>query len=146
MHGSGIFKSSEGVYTGGFFDNQMHGNGTFTYSDNEVYIGEFFRDQRQGRGIYRFVSGDVYEGEYRDNQRTGQGIMKFKTGHVYEGDFVDNMMTVGTLTTKDGVCCIAVFKIEDSLDETGQFGKYSVQLSRDGALIADCRFANGELY
>jgi len=146
MHGSGIFKSTDGVYTGDFFDNQMHGQGTFTYTDDEVYIGGFFRDERQGKGTYRFASGDVYEGEYRDNVRTGQGVMKFKTGHTYEGDFVDNMLTVGTLTTKDGVCCVAVFKNDETLDGTGQLGRYSVQLSLNGNLIADCKFLNGELY
>jgi hypothetical protein len=146
MHGSGIFRSSEGVYTGEFFNNQMHGQGTFTYEDGEVYFGEFFRDQRQGMGTYRFASGDVFEGEYRENERTGHGIMKFKTGHVYEGDFVGNMMTVGTLTTKDGVCCIAVFKNDETLDGTGQLGRYSVQLTLNGKLIADCKFNNGELY
>lgn len=36
---------NEGVYIGEFYEDQMHGNGTFTFSDSSEYIGRFKNGQ-----------------------------------------------------------------------------------------------------
>eukprot|EP01034_Spumella_vulgaris_P012795 gene12795-16295_t len=49
------------VYTGGFKDNKLSGQGTFTWADGDVYTGEFKDDMYHGQGTFTGADdGRVY--------------------------------------------------------------------------------------
>ena len=42
-------------YQGGFKDGQLHGFGTYFYSNGNIYTGEWFQDLMHGKGKLSFV-------------------------------------------------------------------------------------------
>lgn len=42
------------VYSGDFYDGEMTGKGTRTYSDKSIYKGEFYKGERHGYGEMQY--------------------------------------------------------------------------------------------
>lgn len=48
-------------YTGDWVDDEMHGQGKFTFASGAVYRGCFEHNKFQGQGSYTFPDGKQYE-------------------------------------------------------------------------------------
>jgi len=46
-----------GIYIGEFFEDEMHGNGTFTFKDGSEYIGRFQKGLQHGQGMLILKDG-----------------------------------------------------------------------------------------
>lgn len=63
------------VYTGAWFNDKRHGQGTYFYKDGSVYKGAWVNDMKEGWGIMTYANGNVYEGEFYREKRHGQGVL-----------------------------------------------------------------------
>ena len=71
-------------YVGEFGNDQLNGQGTFTWGPNsewagDKYVGEHKDNKRHGQGTFTWGpnsewAGDKYVGEHRDNKMNGQGV------------------------------------------------------------------------
>lgn len=81
---------SNGVkYVGDFVDDEFHGHGVYTSSEQEEYSGEFINGKRSGKGKLKFANGDIYEGELKDNRIEGEGVYTWKDGTTFKGFFIN---------------------------------------------------------
>ena len=53
-----------GLYVGEFQNDEMHGNGTFTFSDGSEYIGEFENGLQHGQGLLLLQDGTKVLGKW----------------------------------------------------------------------------------
>ena len=44
------------------------------FINGDVYSGLWFNNQIHGKGIYITFSGDVYEGDFKQNRKYGYGV------------------------------------------------------------------------
>ncbi|KAL0231847.1 hypothetical protein GEMRC1_011251 [Eukaryota sp. GEM-RC1] len=88
-HGSGLYKSNSFTFEGEF-DNDLHINGTLSFSSGCVYQGQFDNGKYSGTGIMTWPSGACYSGVWFDGQPHGEGTFTSaeKTefvGHFHKG-------------------------------------------------------------
>ncbi|CAF1218516.1 unnamed protein product [Rotaria sordida] len=89
-HGKGLYTYANGdKYMGDWFEDKKSGQGIFIWgptSDwtNNKYEGEFHNDQMHGQGTYSFANGDTYIGGWVNNQQEGQGIFNLASGDRFE--------------------------------------------------------------
>ena len=80
-----------------FFNDQINGQGKYTWTDCRVYVGSFINFKAQRHGIFTTA-----EGEFFNNKFQGQG-KSWSNGEVYEGQYIDVVKQGhGTLTTAAG--------------------------------------------
>mmetsp|Transcript_18579 Transcript_18579/g.15206 ORF Transcript_18579/g.15206 Transcript_18579/m.15206 type:complete len:127 (+) Transcript_18579:419-799(+) len=65
----------EGKYSGENKNYKKHGQGTFTYNNNDIYNGEWKDGKRDGQGTFIYINGNKYEGEWKNDNRDGQGTL-----------------------------------------------------------------------
>ncbi len=73
------------VLEGEWLSGLLHGQGTYTYANNDKYVGEFKEGKRHGQGAHSFSNGDKYVGGYKDDKFHGQGIGTTADGKRFEG-------------------------------------------------------------
>eukprot|EP00899_Mesostigma_viride_P006223 jgi/Mesvir1/15601/Mv03210-RA.1 len=86
-HGRGTYVEGKYSYQGEWFEDKMHGQGTFKYESGAVYEGEWVEGKYHGRGKYSWPNGASYMGEWRDNTMHGQGTYTAPDGHQWVGKF-----------------------------------------------------------
>ena len=84
----GTMKYSDGTYTGGWLNDQWHGQGHLRTDAGVNYKGQFANHKYHGKGTLILPIED-YVGDFHNGLKQGKGrIVNKKTGVVYEGDFV----------------------------------------------------------
>jgi len=97
-HGSGILYYEDGsVYKGEFSENEVHGEGTYTYGlDGSVFIGR----SEDGQLVHGILTGREYVTRMRVVDRVYTRVM---VDYEYEGGFMAGKYHgLGTLTWGDG--------------------------------------------
>ena len=51
-----------------FKDNKFHGQGTYTWANENKYVGEYKDDKRNGQGTFYFNDGIVWDGQWEDGE------------------------------------------------------------------------------
>ena len=80
-------------YVGEWNNGNMHGQGTFTYSNGGKFIGEWKDNKMHGQGTLSFANGDKIIGEWKDGKRHGQGTITSGDGtkrRTYEVTYKDD--------------------------------------------------------
>ena len=58
----------------------------------ETYDGQWVDDQMHGEGCYTFTSGNIYTGCWENGIMQGAGRMQYADGSTYEGNWTNNLM------------------------------------------------------
>jgi hypothetical protein len=75
--------------------DDMHGEGTFTFSNGEKYQGNCHKGRRDGFGVFSYSDGSTFSGEWRSNKRHGPGKMTCPFGkRSYEGVWANDMKSI----------------------------------------------------
>ena len=53
-------------YEGDWFDDNMNGQGTFTWANGDMYVGEFVDSKRHGQGTKTNADGSVMKGIWEE--------------------------------------------------------------------------------
>ena len=56
------------MYVGKWKNGELHGQGTYTWSDGDKYVGEFKDGGKHGHGIVTYPDGSKYVGECKDDK------------------------------------------------------------------------------
>ncbi|KAF6255797.1 Presenilin-domain-containing protein [Scenedesmus sp. NREL 46B-D3] len=83
----GTFKTGDYSYTGEWLDDEMHGQGKFSFASGACYEGCWEHNRYQGQGSYTFPDGTVYKGDWVFNVMHGQGSFADTEGHCWAGQF-----------------------------------------------------------
>jgi len=68
----------------------MNGNGEFYFHNGNTYVGNFQDDQIHGQGVFSWKSsGEVYQGNFIQGKPGGNGKLTFKDGSSFTGSFED---------------------------------------------------------
>ena len=60
----------------GYFKNgNMHGQGSYFYTNGNVYVGNYFNGYKHGYGIITYSSGEKFSGYFKNNLRHGKGTL-----------------------------------------------------------------------
>ena len=103
-HGQGVltWEGSYTVYTGGFVNGNLTGQGKITFSDGTSYEGGYKNGKWTGHGVYIF-DGGRYEGDFLDSLWTGNGHLIYDDGLEYVGGFTGGVWSgEGRLTKPNG--------------------------------------------
>ena len=52
------------MYIGEWKNNNMHGEGVYTWADGRRYEGQYEMDKKHGFGVYQWADGRIYEGKW----------------------------------------------------------------------------------
>ena len=100
-----IFAFGE-VYSGQYFDNQMHGTGKMEYADGTTYEGEKSRAALLGdfqTVLAHLILSNFFEGDFYESVSQGNGKFTDAEGTEYVGTYVSGLATgIHTKTTVDG--------------------------------------------
>lgn len=56
------------TYTGSWYNNLRHGQGTYEYINGDKYVGEWQNDNKQGQGSYIYnIDNSIYSGIWSNN-------------------------------------------------------------------------------
>mmetsp|Transcript_131134 Transcript_131134/g.227003 ORF Transcript_131134/g.227003 Transcript_131134/m.227003 type:complete len:147 (-) Transcript_131134:41-481(-) len=86
-HGTGTYTEGTNIYTGQWVDDQMTGQGKFTFASGAVYEGEWLHNNFDGRGSYVWPDGSRYEGLWRCSKMHGEGMYQDLDGQRWHGRF-----------------------------------------------------------
>ena len=71
-------------------------HGTATWNNNDTtdgtYTGEWFNGERHGWGVYKWKVGGVYEGQWRSGKRNGHGMASSQNGDRAIGEFYNEQL------------------------------------------------------
>jgi hypothetical protein len=71
-------------------DNQVHGQGTYTFADGNKYVGGLKEYQMHGQGTMTSARGDKYVGEWKDGTKHGEGALTLASDRECLGDWKFN--------------------------------------------------------
>jgi len=80
----------QGVYTGGWKQNKMHGFGVFKWATGRVYLGHWVADMKQGVGKLTFKGGNEYSGLFLNDKREGFGFYTWSDNRKFKGWWHEN--------------------------------------------------------
>ena len=63
-----ILDANGNEYVGEFKNNEMNGQGTYTFADGSKYVGEFKNGLRNGLGTYTTADGEVVDGIWENGE------------------------------------------------------------------------------
>jgi len=87
------------TYTGFTKNKKMHGNGIYTWPDNNCYKGDFVNGKQHGYGIFKWQSGGVYKGYWVNDTMDGFGWYRSNGGNTYCGTWSnDKKISHGIVT------------------------------------------------
>ena len=66
-------------------------------------VGQFKDNNIEGNGIWTFANGDIYEGQYRASKMHGQGAFITADGQKVRGEWKDGEFWNGTVSDKGKV-------------------------------------------
>tara|TARA_Y100001935_G_scaffold247757_1_gene244065 strand:+ start:520 stop:924 length:405 start_codon:yes stop_codon:yes gene_type:complete len=64
---------------------------SFNFIDGSKYIGEWKDDEMHGQGTYTYANGDKYLGGWKDNKFHGQGIFTWANGNNERGYYMNGI-------------------------------------------------------
>jgi hypothetical protein len=67
---------------GAFENNEMNGEGVYTWSNGEAYTGRFKIDKMSGEGTYTYTNGVKYSGSFKDGKKHGAGVLTTESGEI----------------------------------------------------------------
>jgi hypothetical protein len=104
MHGQGEFSwENEDVYRGQFQEGQRTGTGELSWHTGERYRGQFAAGVLQGDGTFNWPDGRTFTGRFQDGVKTGKGVFEWPNGNRYEGLFsADAREGLGVFSARDG--------------------------------------------
>jgi hypothetical protein len=107
---------------GEFRDNEINGQGTYTWADGSSYVGESKDGKKHGQGTFTSpIKGENYRGEYRDGEMNGQGTHTWPDGSKYVGTFRGGKSNgQGIQTWLDGRKYVGEFK-DDKFNGSGTY-------------------------
>ena len=76
-----LTRVSAAVYEGEFYDNMLHGHGTFHFRGIR-YDGNWEEDRREKDGRLTWSDGDYFVGSWLHGGRKGRGMLHRKTGEI----------------------------------------------------------------
>ena len=83
-HGYGVWRESTSpnatTYSGEYFNDKKHGEGSYKWKSGSYYKGSFYNDQRHGYGEMYWVDGSSYKGHWELGAQKGEGIMTYADG------------------------------------------------------------------
>jgi len=110
-HGEGVltWENNYTVYSGGFVNGNLTGQGKITFADGTSYEGGYLNGKWTGHGVYIF-DGGRYEGDFVDSLWTGSGHLAYDDGLEYIGGFAEGVWVgEGRLTKQNGDVYEGVF-------------------------------------
>ena len=100
------------VYIGEFKNGLRDGIGMHEINGNK-YEGEWKEDNINGQGKYTFADGKSYEGEFKNNKFHGQGKFTLADGTIIEGEYKEgNFIKEKTKEVKEAQCLNAKTDIQ----------------------------------
>ncbi|CAD8129329.1 unnamed protein product [Paramecium sonneborni] len=72
-------------YDGEFFQNDLHGEGTYIWPDNRVYKGQWKNNKMHGNGQMIWQDSRKYNGEYEEDKKHGKGVFVWSDGRKFIG-------------------------------------------------------------
>ena len=81
------FLKDGNTYEGEFRQNEISGQGTFTWNNGDSYSGMMYKGTMNGYGKYTYANGEVYEGYYANGVKRGRGKITYRYGKVFDGNF-----------------------------------------------------------
>ena len=122
-------------YTGNYKDGMRHGVGRFVYPNGDIYEGEFFENKMHGEGSYTYKkSGDIYSGSWVNDKKNGRGVYEFGADKsILQGEWVDGQITKGEWVLKGAAVFTGEFKLGRPFGE-GKF-VFNSTLSQTGAWV-----------
>ncbi|KAK2575662.1 hypothetical protein KPH14_012058 [Odynerus spinipes] len=93
IHGNGMLEwQSNSWYEGKFAKGYRHGKGTLLDKDyHRLYIGEWHMGYRHGKGYCRYAEGDSYDGEWLMGKKNGSGLYIYLNGAQYKGHWKNDL-------------------------------------------------------
>ena len=76
-------------YDGDWFEDLMHGQGTYKFTSGNQYTGSWEKGLMQGVGKMTYNDGTSYEGQWKNNLKHGEGIYVDADNIVWSGIFVN---------------------------------------------------------
>lgn len=70
-------------YIGTWENNNINGQGVYTWADGRIYKGEYKNDKKYGYGIYTWADGRSYEGWWYKGKQYGLGKYTNEEGKDY---------------------------------------------------------------
>lgn len=74
-------------YSGQFLENQMYGDGTYSWPEGKQYVGQYKRDEKDGEGTFTWPDGQSFSGQWRRNKQHGRGVFRDRTGKERLGEW-----------------------------------------------------------
>lgn len=74
------------TYDGNWKDDEMDGDGSFSWPDGSSYIGAFSKGQIHGYGTYKWPEGSTYTGDWVRGRMNGRG----RFNSMFDGDFIES--------------------------------------------------------
>ena len=71
------------IYIGEVNDKNLHGIGTYYFSNGDILQGQFVNGNLTGHGQQQFSSGVSYRGYISNNRSNGYGVLYYKDYHFY---------------------------------------------------------------
>jgi hypothetical protein len=136
------------IEEGEFKDEELNGEGKFTYKDDddELVVEEgIFKDGNLIKGTILYENGSKSEGEFNEEGLNGEGKNTYKDDDdelvVEEGIFKDGILIKGTTTWEDGT------KQEGEFNEEGLNGngKNTYKDDEDELVVEEGIFKDGNL-
>lgn len=113
LDGDGELVSSAGwTYTGAFKEGEEHGAGTIKTDNGDSFRSEFKNGEPVGPALvfYKTAEGETYFGEAENKQRSGQGHLIKANDDVYVGEFEEGVASgAGTYDAAGGGVYIGTF-------------------------------------
>jgi hypothetical protein len=99
-HGQGTYVNGSESYSGAWVNDQMSGEGEYTFGSGAVYRGTFKENLFEGVGTYTFPDGTTYTGSWKGNKMHGHGTHISADGLVTIGEFVNGIYRSGEKSTQ----------------------------------------------
>jgi hypothetical protein len=89
MQGEGTYtyKKAGDIYSGGWFADKKHGQGTYEFGADSSYITGTWENGQVTTGKWVMKGAAVYEGEFKLGRPVGRGVFTFESGLVQEGSY-----------------------------------------------------------
>jgi hypothetical protein len=132
------------MYSGGYKDGNINGQGTITFRNGDKYVGEFKDGKFNGQGAFTLANGNKYVGQWRDGKRNGQGtfyslVDNKSKGDKFVGDYIDDKRNgQGIYTFADGDKYVGEYKDDE---RNGQ----GIEYASSGSITKQGQWKNGNL-
>jgi len=97
-YGTYVWEDNGDKYVGDWQNEELHGQGTYTYASGDKYVGGYKNGKKNGQGTYTFASGNKYVGEFKNDKAHGKGTKTFANGIKTVGAWENNKLNGYAIT------------------------------------------------